>query len=291
MESVRPVIDQKRCTSCGACVQACRFEVLKLRKGGAEARGIGTCIACGACVAVCPVGAVEHPLMPAERIVALPAQAPVGYPELLDLLRRRRSIRRYADEPVPEPVLHELVEAAILAPSAHNSQPWQFTFVTDAAVLAEIRDAYAQFFRALLAQAEREAGREELAAAHGESLPPLLDALGGALHLLVRAHDRGDDRLLWGAPVLALVHSAPEAPAAALSCTCAAANMMLAATALGLGSCIIGFLTIPMLIDPGFVSVLGLPQSHRLHVGMAVGRPALRLRRSVVRREPPVTII
>ncbi|NLO06695.1 MAG: 4Fe-4S binding protein, partial [candidate division WS1 bacterium] len=58
MQEVRPEVDQQRCTACGACVQACSFEVLKLRKDGASPRGIGRCIVCGHCVAVCPSGAI-----------------------------------------------------------------------------------------------------------------------------------------------------------------------------------------------------------------------------------------
>ncbi len=291
MDDVRPEIDLNLCTACGTCVQACRFEVLKLRRAGATARGIGRCIACGACVAVCPTGAVVHPTMAPERIVELSEQAAVGYDELMDLLRRRRSIRRYTEEPVPETMLHDLVQAAILAPSGHNAQPWHFTFITDAERLAEIRAAYAEFFRGLLAQARDETGRKQLAETHGEPVEEIMDTLGGALQLMVRAHDRGDDRLLWGAPVLAMIHSTAEAPAAEASCTYAAANMMLAATALGLGTCVIGFLNIPMLFDPSFMDVLGLPEGHLLRVGMALGWPALHYRRSVVRREPPITIV
>jgi len=291
VEDVRPEIDQEVCTSCGACVEVCRFEVLKLRRRGAEACGIGGCIVCGACAAVCPTGALSHPAMPADRMRDLPADPAVGYDDLMGLLGQRRSIRRYTDEPVPEADLRRLVEAAILAPSGHNAQPWAFTFVTDRARLDEIRAAYAEFYRDLLARAADEAGREELGATHGEQMLHLLDAMAGALQLIVRAHDRGDDRLLWHAPVLAIVHSTADAPVAEVSCTYAAANMMLAATSLGLGTCIVGFLNIPMLIDPGFVSVLGLPDGHLLRVGMALGHPARRYLRSVVRRDPPVTIV
>ena len=291
MDDVRPEIDQDVCTSCGTCVEVCRFEVLKLRRRGAEACGIGRCIVCGACVAVCPTGALSHPAMPADRLRDLPAEPAVGYQDLMALLGQRRSIRRYTDEPVPEADLRRLVEAAILAPSGHNAQPWAFTFVTDPARLDEIRAAYAEFYRGLLAQAADESGREELAAAHGERALRLLDAMSGALQLIVRAHDRGDDRLMWRAPVLAMVHSTADAPVAEVSCTYAAANMMLAATALGLGTCIVGFLNVPMLIDPGFMSVLELPKGHVLRGGMAVGHPARRYLRSVVRRDPPVTIV
>ncbi|HIE10634.1 MAG TPA: nitroreductase [Kiritimatiellae bacterium] len=44
----------------------------------------------------------------------------------LDLVHRRRSVRRYARRPVPRDVIDRCVEAARLAPSACNSQPWRF---------------------------------------------------------------------------------------------------------------------------------------------------------------------
>lgn len=288
MESVKPVVDETRCTSCGTCVEACRFEVLKLRKRGARPCGIGRCLVCGACVAVCPTGAIEHPLMPAEGIVELPEEAPVGYAELMDLLRRRRSIRRYTDQPVAEEDLRALVEAAILAPSAHNAQPWQFTFIVDAERLAAVRAAVAEFYRRGLAALEDEAGRATLS----EALRGALGVLAPALQLLVRAHDRGDDRLLWGAPALGIIHAPADAPAAEASCTYAAANMQLAATARGLGTCLIGFLTIPLTFgDEATRAATGLPAGHHAYAAMAIGHPKLRYRRSVVRQEPPVTII
>ncbi len=290
MDEVRPEIDQERCTACGTCVETCRFEVLKLRKAGAAPCGIGTCIACGHCVAVCPAGAVSHPLMPAGEIVELPAEPAVSLDDLTDLLRRRRSVRRYTDEPVPEGVLRDLVAAAILAPSGHNLQPWEFTFAIGGK-LDEIRAAAAEYYRGLLQALADDERRRGLVAAAGEGFVQAMDSLSPALMLMVREHDRGGDRLLWGAPVLAMVHAPQGALAAEASCTYAAANMMLAATAQGFGTCPIGFLGIPATADPSFTGVLGLPDRHVLHVGMTLGRPATRYRRSVVRREPPITII
>ncbi|HEY3315807.1 MAG TPA: nitroreductase family protein [Bacillota bacterium] len=51
--------------------------------------------------------------------------------QVLATIRHRRSIRAYADRPVPEEVIQALLEAAHWAPSAVNSQPWQFVVVTD----------------------------------------------------------------------------------------------------------------------------------------------------------------
>ena len=53
---------------------------------------------------------------------------------LLNLMKARRSIRRYQDRPVPEEMIEQLLEAARWAPSSTNSQPWEFIVVRDEAV-------------------------------------------------------------------------------------------------------------------------------------------------------------
>ena len=50
---------------------------------------------------------------------------------LLELIRHRRSIRRYLDKPVERDKIMLCLEAARLAPSACNSQPWRFIIVDD----------------------------------------------------------------------------------------------------------------------------------------------------------------
>ncbi len=52
-------------------------------------------------------------------------------PAILDLVRRRRSIRRFLPRPVEREKLLVCLEAARLAPSASNSQPWRFIVVDD----------------------------------------------------------------------------------------------------------------------------------------------------------------
>ena len=47
------------------------------------------------------------------------------------ILRNRRSIRRYLPTPVDPKKLRACLEAARLAPSAHNAQPWRFVVVDD----------------------------------------------------------------------------------------------------------------------------------------------------------------
>ena len=60
---------------------------------------------------------------------------------ILDLLRRRVSVRRFRDQPIPEDVLREILEAGRLSPSGGNEQPWVFGVVTDRALIKRIAEA------------------------------------------------------------------------------------------------------------------------------------------------------
>lgn len=55
----------------------------------------------------------------------------MGEMDLFEAIRRRRSVRRYADTPVDEAVLLRILEAARLAPSWRNGQCWRFVVVRD----------------------------------------------------------------------------------------------------------------------------------------------------------------
>lgn len=50
---------------------------------------------------------------------------------LLDLIKKRRSVRKYIDKPIPRNDLLKCIEAARLAPSANNSQPLKFIIIDD----------------------------------------------------------------------------------------------------------------------------------------------------------------
>jgi len=51
---------------------------------------------------------------------------------VFELIRSRRSIRKYKSDPVPEKDINRILEAGIWAPSAGNLQPWEFILVRDA---------------------------------------------------------------------------------------------------------------------------------------------------------------
>ena len=60
---------------------------------------------------------------------------------VLEVIRERRSVRRYNGDPVPEETLARVLEAARLAPSAGNRQEWRFVVVRDAELRAQLVEA------------------------------------------------------------------------------------------------------------------------------------------------------
>ena len=51
--------------------------------------------------------------------------------DAMECLKTRRSIRAYTNEPVPQEVIEDIVDAGRLAATANNLQPWHFIVVTD----------------------------------------------------------------------------------------------------------------------------------------------------------------
>jgi nitroreductase len=159
--------------------------------------------------------------------------------EFLKLVRRRRSCRDFdPDRPVPEELLVSCVEAARLAPSSCNSQPWRFVLVRD----AEKRQAVFQTARL------PGINHQWLADA------PVITAL--CAHKTLVPH-----RL---APLVSKI------PYHYLDAAIAGEHFVLAATAVGLGSCWIGWfrqkpvkriLEIPRNIQVLALIALGFPKS------------------------------
>jgi len=62
---------------------------------------------------------------------------------VVDLIKRRRSIRKFSPRQIESAVVREVLEAARWAPSAHNAQPWRFIVLTNDALKRDLAEAMA----------------------------------------------------------------------------------------------------------------------------------------------------
>ncbi len=60
--------------------------------------------------------------------------------ETLEAIYKRRSLREFTAEAVREQEIETLLKAAFSAPTAANTQPWEFVVITEAEILAQLKD-------------------------------------------------------------------------------------------------------------------------------------------------------
>ncbi len=63
--------------------------------------------------------------------------------DLLELMLKRRSIRKYTGEPIPEEKLEKVIQAGLAAPTSRNQKPWEFYVVRDKEMLKKLSKAKA----------------------------------------------------------------------------------------------------------------------------------------------------
>lgn len=91
-----------------------------------------------------PANPSALPTIPVDLPRRPPAEAVAAARGFADSMARRRSVRDFSPEPIPDGVLEAAVRAAATAPSGANIQPWRFVIVTDPERKAALRHAAEQ---------------------------------------------------------------------------------------------------------------------------------------------------
>ena len=162
--------------------------------------------------------------------------------QTISKILERRSIRAYLPEQIPEDSLQQIIEAGLAAPTGMNRQSCKFTVL----------------------QGEP---HQRLTLAITKAV------LEGNLHF--RAKDESY-RCNYNAPTWILVSEDRENKIGYADCACALENMMLAATALGLGSCWVNqvYPTCDMPEIREILTSFGIPESHIVYGSAAIGYAA-----------------
>ncbi|MBA7644491.1 Bifunctional F420 biosynthesis protein FbiB [subsurface metagenome] len=72
----------------------------------------------------------------------------MDYGSLLELVKNRRSVRRFKTDPIPDEYVEKIIEAACWAPSGFNLQPWEFVVVKKQELKDSIVQAITNYSRA-----------------------------------------------------------------------------------------------------------------------------------------------
>jgi nitroreductase len=170
--------------------------------------------------------------------------------EVIKAIKTRRSVRSYEAKTVPRGVLQAIIEAGNEAPSAMNSQPWRFVVVEDQGVKRKLLDA-------ALPQAKK--------------ITELVKDIDPERYASIKKrYAELPDPVYYSAPAIVFVIG--NGRYAAHSCPLACENMMLAAHALKLGSCWVGFGAM-VTEDPEVRAILDLKEDDSLYGPILLGYP------------------
>lgn len=61
--------------------------------------------------------------------------------ELIEAIKKRRSIRKFKSDKIPKEDIYDIIRTATLAPSAHNKQMWRFIAISNKEVIKEMKRA------------------------------------------------------------------------------------------------------------------------------------------------------
>lgn len=163
--------------------------------------------------------------------------------EVINTIKSRRSIRRFEEEQIKQEEIDIIIEAAIFAPSGHNTQPWHFTVIQNKEVIKHISDT----------------SKEVMAVSEEE----WIKKLG-----LKESFD-----VTYNAPTLMIVSGRRDALTWQADCAAAIQNMLLAAESLNIGSVWLGF-AVCCFEKEGEAEKIQIPEGYEPYYGVAFGYKA-----------------
>lgn len=278
-------IDFDKCDNCNLCYQACLAEIIA--KGPEIMRDCEEyCIECGHCYAVCPRNAIT--ILGYEGIEERPLteEKPVSGRAMMDLLRRRRSCRGFRKGmPVPEEDLRSIIEAASIAPSAHNTRPLKAYVYRDPGTIDKARRRTLSFYRRIA----------PLFKSRAFALVWRLSGLDPEEHMVLsRAFEQvtgdhgGKDILFYDAPCLLLITAPRLNSMAQGDAWLAAENALLYADTIGVATCFNGFLIMAVNWDLRLRLIMRIPWKERVVGALMVGYTKHDWKREAPRKSLPV---
>ena len=140
---------------------------------------------------------------------------------VFEAILARRSVRSYRPDQLDRNTVQTLLEAAVRAPTAMHEEPWAFVVVQDHALLRRLSDLAKPIFIEEVRQRDSQGTRHSF-----------------------DHFTRPNFNIFHGANTLIIICAKPSSQFVTADCWLAAENLMLAASAVGLGSCVVGDLIV-----------------------------------------------
>ncbi|KTD67618.1 nitroreductase [Legionella santicrucis] len=170
--------------------------------------------------------------------------------DIMDALYNRRAVRHYLSKKVDSEIIHQLLDAAVHAPSALHEESRGFVVIQNKSLLDRISESAKQLTM------DEKKKKFDLQEEH-----------------ILQVVQQEEFNVFYNAPTLIVICSTFKGTFVNADCWLAAENLMLAALTYGLATCVIGF-SVPALNLPEWKKELGIPKKMTAVVPIILGWPS-----------------
>ena len=244
----RIVLDQSLCVRCGQCSLVCPNRIFQQHASNAYPHCIENaeeiCIGCLHCVAACTGGALTVGNVGTNDCIEFDTTVTIRFEQVAQLVRKRRSIRRYADKPVDDRVIEQLLDVVRWAPTAKNGLPIKWVIVNNANKVHELAGKVMDWIK-------KQPGTEKM----------------------VEVWDKGNDPIFrWAPCVIGAYTEDKTSQWSEIDASIAVETLDLCAAALRLGACWAGIFVRAAQSDKSAINQwLGIKETETIHAALMLG--------------------
>jgi nitroreductase/NAD-dependent dihydropyrimidine dehydrogenase PreA subunit len=239
-------IDKNLCLQCGLCAQVCPNGIFKKTEENIRIidKLLKNCINCGHCMAVCPNSALS--LNGVKGIAKEPFDSKILARQLPLLLKQRRSIRVFDDNPIKIEDVESILDNLRYAPTAKNTQQVEYILLTGQSL---------DNFVALCYETVKNL----------EEYSSFYDVY----------HRKNRDVLFRNAPALLLAHAPKDRYMSIVDCTITLALFDMFAPVFNIGSCWAGYIMNLVKIDGVLEKTLKIKKDNAIYGALLLGHSAI----------------
>lgn len=183
--------------------------------------------------------------------------------ETLEVIKKRRTTRKFKPEPIKDNELQTIIEAGLYAPSAHNQQSWNFTVIQNEELLNELNVQSKEI---------------------GKTFPD---------KLVQKMSNNEKLNIFYNAPTVIIVSGRDNSLMPEIDCAAATQNMLLAAESIDIGACWNGFVGFLFKSEKGeeYKKKLNIPEGYTPYYAAVLGYKDVRIANALKRKENLVQYI
>lgn len=254
--------DKNKCIKCGACINDCVVKVISRDQEDfpympAELEKF--CLNCQHCLAICPEGAINCNGISAGECV--PKGTLPSPDEMLNLIRQRRSIRRYQNENIPADIMEKLKKSLAWSATGCNDHSLIFKVIENKDDMTFFRQTAANMLQRLFKWG-------------------ILKLLYPNIKRFLLEILNGEDVIFRNAPHMIICAVSKKAPCKEADPFIALSNFDILAQSYGLGTCWCGFAVYAFKFNRKMKKQLNLPKDYKISSVMLFGKPAVSYKRA-----------